>query len=95
MAVCQCGANVGNLTVRLPTPDGQSTTHFATPTVLYLQPSLAKAYVGLSICVTCVPVDVGGSMEEENLNDRRGDDDLLLPRLHTDTDSSVCARGAI
>ena len=50
VAVYQCGANVGNLTVRLPTPDGQSTTHFATPTVLYLQPSLPKAYVGLSIC---------------------------------------------
>ena len=47
-----------------------------------------------SICVTCVPVDVGGSMEEENLNDRHGNDDLLLPQLHTDTTRTVCARAA-
>ena len=32
----QCGANVGNLTVRLPTPDGQSTTHFATHRLFFI-----------------------------------------------------------
>ena len=33
-------------------------------------------------------------MEEENLNDRHGNDDLLLPQLHTDTTRTVCARAA-
>ena len=70
-----------------------STTHFATPTVLYLQPSLPKkAFAGLHMHAEHVCRVSQLTIVEESRNDRQASDDLLLSRLHT---ASVCARGSL